>query len=116
MAPRLRNHKLKFLLQVFNLEGENSHLANDDIMATKSVLDYFMAQFAERRDRHVAALASCRERLKDFIAGYAEVYKHGRARLFAGAEPERVALVEELRFAYSVFLYSDWFGDEPKVA
>ena len=30
--PRLKKYKLKFLLEYFNLEGENSHLADDDII------------------------------------------------------------------------------------
>lgn len=40
VEPQLRSYKLKDLLQTLGLEGENSHLADDDVAATKSVVDY----------------------------------------------------------------------------
>ena len=40
IKPNLRSYKLKNLLEMFNLYGENSHLASDDIVATKSLLDF----------------------------------------------------------------------------
>lgn len=40
VEPRLRMYKLAFLLKELNLLGQNSHLANEDIEATKSLVDY----------------------------------------------------------------------------
>ena len=40
IKPNLRSYKLKNLLDKYNLHGENSHLASDDIIATKSLLDF----------------------------------------------------------------------------
>ena len=39
LEPRLRVYKLRSLLETFGLEGENSHRADDDILATKSLVD-----------------------------------------------------------------------------
>lgn len=40
LEPDLRVHKLKHLLETLHLEGHNSHLADDDVYATKSLVDY----------------------------------------------------------------------------
>ena len=40
VEPHLRMYKLAFLLHELNLVGKNSHLANEDIEATKSLVDY----------------------------------------------------------------------------
>lgn len=40
VEPNLRMYKLEFLLQELQLAGKNSHLANEDIDATKSLVDY----------------------------------------------------------------------------
>ena len=40
LEPDLRVHKLKHLLETLHLEGQNSHLADDDVFATKSLVDY----------------------------------------------------------------------------
>ncbi|MBP5547147.1 MAG: UvrD-helicase domain-containing protein [Bacteroidales bacterium] len=40
VRPRLRQYKLGHLLEVLHLEGQNSHQADDDIMATLSLLNF----------------------------------------------------------------------------
>ena len=40
VCPNFMSYKLKDLLNVLNLEGENSHLADDDIIATYSLVEY----------------------------------------------------------------------------
>ena len=40
LEPDQRVHKLKHLLDTLHLEGQNSHLADDDVYATKSLVDY----------------------------------------------------------------------------
>jgi DNA helicase-2/ATP-dependent DNA helicase PcrA len=40
IKPNLRSYKLKDLLEMYHLYGANSHLASDDIVATKSLLDF----------------------------------------------------------------------------
>lgn len=40
VEPNLRKYKLEFLLQELHLEGKNSHLADEDIAATKALVDY----------------------------------------------------------------------------
>lgn len=40
VEPSLISHKLEYLLEALHLPGQNSHLADDDIAATKAVVDY----------------------------------------------------------------------------
>ena len=40
VEPNLRMYKLVFLLKELQLEGKNSHLAGEDIAATKALVDY----------------------------------------------------------------------------
>jgi DNA helicase-2/ATP-dependent DNA helicase PcrA len=45
VEPGLRQYKLAFLLDALNLNGQNSHLANEDIEATKFLVDYCVSKF-----------------------------------------------------------------------
>jgi len=40
VEPNLRMYKLEFLLKELHLDGKNSHLADEDIAATKALVDY----------------------------------------------------------------------------
>ena len=40
VEPNLHQYNLEFLLKRLNLQGQNTHLADDDISATKSLVDY----------------------------------------------------------------------------
>ena len=44
VEPNLRMYKLAFLLKELQLEGKNSHLADEDIAATKALVDYCYQQ------------------------------------------------------------------------
>ena len=40
VEPNLRMYRLEFLIKELKLQGKNSHLANEDVEATKSLVDY----------------------------------------------------------------------------
>ena len=46
VEPNLPMYKLAFLLKELGLEGENSHLADEDVAATKSLVDYCVRRSA----------------------------------------------------------------------
>ena len=48
LEPHLRVYKLRSLLDVFGLEGQNSHRADDDILATKSLVDFCAGRIKEK--------------------------------------------------------------------
>lgn len=102
LFPRLFSYKLKDLLTAFELEGENSHMADDDIVATKSVADFFVAYFnREVRERHEQLLydaADFRRRFRDI---YASTYREAIGRLYGC--PTAHPLSAELMTAYNDF-------------
>ena len=44
VEPNMRMYKLEFLLRELQLEGKNSHLADEDIAATKALVDYCVSK------------------------------------------------------------------------
>ncbi|MDE5845308.1 MAG: UvrD-helicase domain-containing protein [Muribaculaceae bacterium] len=102
LFPRLFSYKLKDLLTAFELEGENSHLADDDIVATKSVADYFTEYFnRDVRAAHEKMLQDAADFRKKFRDCYGELYRSGVERLYEEAERP---LSGELMRAYNNFL------------
>ena len=103
--PRLKSHKLKDLLQTLHLEGQNSHLADDDIMATVSLVRHCREAAERLLPQQDAFIAQHRHTLQKFKVAYHEVYAHTRQMLyrrFAADEPP--ALVTEMAYAYHQWL------------
>lgn len=99
LRPRLSSYKLKNLLTELNLEGENSHLANDDIMATLSLTDYcyqlavpLVAQQQEFCKRH-------QQSIQRFRSLYRDLFLHAHNNLYIRYQDLPI-LSEELKYAY----------------
>lgn len=94
VRPRLRHYKLGHLLEVLHLEGQNSHQADDDIMATLSLLRFChncaTPMVTDQRlfvEAHSRKVAKFRER-------YSELYNNADSR----------GIVDELKRAYGRLL------------
>lgn len=87
LEPDLRVHKLKHLLETLHLEGQNSHLADDDVYATKSLVDYCYKKAKVLIPHQNALLA--REAVINVGAklqkNYAPLYHHTHDLLYKGA-------------------------------
>lgn len=117
LHPELREHKLKSLLTVLGLEGTNSHLADDDVNATRSVVVHCYKQAKERVEgqRTFLSDARVRQRIDILRRNYGEIYRSAIARLYVrktypveneamGMKEENVALVAELQRFYDALL------------
>lgn len=117
LHPELREHKLKSLLTVLGLEGTNSHLADDDVNATRSVVVHCYKQAKERVEgqRTFLSDARVRQRVDILRRNYGEIYRSAIARLYVrktypveneamGMKEENVALVAELQRFYDALL------------
>jgi len=103
VRPRLRRYKLVHLIEALHLEGQNSHRADDDIMATLSLLNFchtaaiqLVAQQRFFINDHKRQFDRLRER-------YADIYLHGvrnRARQHGGT----TSIVDELTYVYNTFV------------
>ena len=111
LEPDLRVHKLKHLLDTLHLEGQNSHLADDDVFATKSLVDYCYKK-AKALIPHQNALLA-REAVINVGAklqkNYAPLYHHTHDLLYKEApspssplprEGGRRGLTSELRYIH----------------
>lgn len=80
-CPRLKQYKLKHLIEVLSLEGENSHLADADVAATCSLVAYCMdkARSVEEAQREYLSMP----KTQDCARSLREIYAPHYARLMA---------------------------------
>lgn len=132
VEPNLRMYKLVFLLKELHLEGKNSHLADEDIAATKALVDYCFnksnpkiadqeAFMATVQVKNVAAKAEILLPMMENIEGhlYAPVYDSQRTiadELKTIYENFRqLNLIEDLGTKFDTFLrfvQSEWIDFE----
>ena len=118
IEPELKEHKLKYLLAALGLEGSNSHLADEDVAATCSVVNHCYAKardmLAEQgrflSDRRVAGyVAALRRR-------YAGFYLRARdmmvRRDLNGGRP---VLVDEMMRFYNSLLENETILPVPNI-
>lgn len=100
LRPDLKAFKLKLLLSDLHLEGENSHLADDDVNATVSLMNYCYAQGQQLRDsQHDYLLTpSVRQRIERFRRAYQAFHGEAMERLYLrDTDSPTPALVEEMQ-------------------
>ena len=77
VRPRLRQYKLGHLLEVLHLEGQNSHQADDDILATLSLLNFCHLNATQMLADQRLFIADHQKQVDKFHAKYADIYRHG---------------------------------------
>ena len=100
LYPHLKKYKLSYLLDVLGLSGTNSHMANDDILATYELADYSRRQ-AQQYLIGQSSFLQTKEAIqaKDELSlSYKECYNHSKQTMFV-LRSSGCALVEELKYA-----------------
>ncbi len=77
VRPRLRHYKLGHLLETLHLEGQNSHQADDDILATLSLLNFCHLNATQMLADQRLFIADHQKQVDKFHAKYADIYRHG---------------------------------------
>ncbi len=95
VRPRLRNYKLAHLLETLHLEGQNSHRADDDILATKHLLDFCHRCAVQLTAPQQLFLKSHSKEISKFRERYAEAYLESQ---------HQPGLVEAMETAYTKWL------------
>lgn len=101
LFPHLRKYKLEYLLEKFNLSGENSHMADDDIIATCEVAKFFRKEAESHLPRQQKFIAEklTQQAINELDYSYKECYWHTFNNLYD--EPYNgIALVEEMKYAH----------------
>ena len=104
LEPNLKEYKLKYLLTVLHLEGENSHLADADVMATCSLLSHCYRKALEiiPQQRELMAQQRVKQRVAALRRKYKEQFLSARQRLYETDSNTSVPiLVAELQRFYA---------------
>ena len=111
LRPRLKSYKLKDLLVALALEGCNSHLANDDILATNSLMVYCYDRARSIVARQHDFIMRHKRTIERFRNLYADLYHHACNRLYE-QRTDIVLLSDELQYAYC---YLQQIGHMPQL-
>ena len=106
LHPELREHKLKYLLEVLHLEGSNSHLADDDVNATRSVVVHCYELSKDRVGQQHDFLndSRVRQRVETLRRNYKQMYVSALGRMYTRLDDVKPALVMELMRFYDYLL------------
>ena len=97
VRPRLRHYKLGHLLDVLHLEGQNSHQADDDIMATLSLLNFCHLNATQLVAKQMLFCEAHKRQIDKFRERYADIYQHAKSRMHTDGS----SIVEEMRYLYN---------------
>jgi len=113
LQPGLKQYKLKELLATLRLEGENAHLADADVAATRSLVTYCYenAQEPIKLQRRLMAhkhYQDCAARLR---IRYRDFYLEARQRAYTQSS----SITAELRLFYDYMLENRYVGKIPQL-
>ena len=113
VSPRMKSYKLKDILTALDLKGQNSHLANDDIMATLSVANHCWQRACELAPAQTAFLKKRQQTILRFRNLYGELYHHSRALLYEQVPASDLAT--EMQYIYRELLHHRRMAEIPKM-
>lgn len=101
LFPNLHKYKLEYLLEKFQLDGANSHMADDDIIATYEVAKFFKGKadrFLNMQQDFLRENAT-RKVMEKFELSYKKCYLHTLQKMHE-ENGESIALTEEMKYVY----------------
>lgn len=119
LHPEQKTFKLKTLLSVLKLEGSNSHLADDDVNATVSLVNHCYAKGKQVLPAQLQLLA--KSSINDCIAtlrrNYGAIFQRGKDNLYERTLSEEgcPALVRELQWTYNEMVDGEFIKPVDKI-
>lgn len=119
LQPGLKQYKLKALLEVLDLQGTNSHLADEDVQATVSLVGYCRQKAAEMLPAQQQFLA--RQRVQQCASllrqRYVTLFNTHQERLYClPVNPQQPALVQAMNEFYHFLLVENLIEPVPNIA
>ena len=105
VEPDLRMYKLSFLLEQLHLKGNNSHVADEDIAATKSLVDYCYQKLQPMVEQQQAFVA--RQDVQNIVGKITELrplFDDLRKRLYLPVKTTKRDLSVEIECTYKRML------------
>lgn len=119
LRPDLKAYKLKTLLAELSLQGENTHLADDDVNATVQLVNYCYSKGKEMvaSQNEYLGRKTTKDRIDRLRRNYGEVYRKAVSRLYirqplVSGVP---ALVDEMRNFYHWLAETRWIKENDKI-
>ena len=100
LEPKLRSYRLEKLLVSLNLEGTNSHLADDDIMATLSLVRYCYNRASLVQEAQTKFLQENKDVIKKFSQVYSNLYFDSLSKLYDRNPMNATNILEEFSNMY----------------
>ena len=113
LHPRQRSYKLRDLITSLRLEGQNSHLANDDIIATQSLMIHCYERARSIVGRQLEFMHRHKSSVSRFANLYANLYHHTHDELYVPATTADIAI--HMDYAYHYLHDMGRMGDVPKL-
>ena len=114
VEPEQKSYRLKDLLASFNLAGKNSHLAIDDVKATKSLVDYCYKKASPIFVKQNEFFVENRSVIDMLRKQYGNLYGHTKARLSEKGNGKNI-FVEELAYVYDCLVNDEVIGKMEKM-
>lgn len=113
VAPSLRRYKLKYLLAILELPGENSHLADADVNATCGLLNYCYAKAEEliAAQKELMSQPKVGDQNKVLRRNYRDVYLSALNRLYEPRHSGKPIIVDEMEVFYHYLLQEGFIGE-----
>jgi DNA helicase-2/ATP-dependent DNA helicase PcrA len=100
LFQKQKSYKLKSLLEQFGLEGENSHLANDDILATWHLMELCYRESKKKQELHEQRMQSkeMKRIAKRLVDRYVVAFFHTLQNMYAAAPQDGCGLLSEMEY------------------
>ncbi len=103
LDPNLRRHNLETLIEIYGLEGVNSHNAFDDVNATAALAKHCYGKMQPLLEAQIPFLAhpETKRIQKHLVQKYLPLYRHTLDKLYSPAVDEEHTFLHEFRYAYA---------------
>ena len=117
VEPDLKEYKLKYLLSVLELPGENSHLADADVNATCGLLNYCYnkAQELIPSQREFMARTRVIDRVGVLRRNYREFYLDSLENLYVRHDGENPDIIDEMEKFYQYLVNEGFMKEIPNL-
>ena len=117
VEPDLKEYKLKYLLSVLELPGENSHLADADVNATCGLLNYCYDKAQELIPSQQEFMARTRviDRVGVLRRDYREFYLDSLENLYVRHDGENPDIIDEMEKFYQYLVNEGFMKEIPNL-
>lgn len=113
--PNLKSYKLRDLITSLELRGKNSHLADEDVIATKSLLEYCINRSSSIIELQKHFVNSNFQTIKQFVERYKPIYSHTKGQLYSVCTTSSNSIfVSELIWVYNILINKSIIKALPK--